>query len=701
MNQLQLYINDQLVDLNDDSPIALTFQINNLAEVQNQQGNTSNQFKLPLTQRNRRILGFPDDVAFSTLAAYKQYPAKLVQDGLEIIPYAIAELNNIDQDNANVTVLSGNVDFFDAIDGKLYDMGDSASQWTNYGKSLVWKPYDHNWTIDNVAISQVKTDGWIYPIIDYGFIDGDDFTQPIDVHNLRPGFFIKTAINLLLQSAGYKGAGSLLSDPLYPLLICQFSNGSWDHGTDYQNQPDTRGINVASQMILNLENSLFDIHPTGVFGWNSIISDPSKQFKGQLFTSQAINTVKITVTFPHVFLHGHLGKNPSKLTAIIYYRDPNYPSTPDTLLTSADFSFAGVPENKNGDNPNGWVRDHGTSGNGLMGSLHIFNTVLSYTTTLPQNGGIYVAYAWGGDLGENATIYPGATFVIESQNTTVQYGQTIQCERIFPDISQKDLLKDTLQRFGIICQTDNASRTISFNSLRDIVNNIPIAKDWSGKCIDQGKQVEFRLGNYAQVNYMKYKEDDNVLPLDFANSQINIADTTLSATADLFQGQFAPTLNRPYITGNIAQIKMIDNTSGSNDFSNGVSPRILVDQKTHLTQNKPVTLTDGTKQVVINDIISTPYFYKPEGQYSLCFCDMPGTAGVLPGLHTKYYPEFRKILTQTKKITRFFLLTPRDILELDLLIPVYLQQDNAYYYINKINSWRKGQPCKVELIKLG
>jgi hypothetical protein len=73
MNQLQLYINDQLVDLNDDSPIALTFQINNLAEVQNQQGNTSNQFKLPLTQRNRQILGFPDDIAFTTNAPYGQY----------------------------------------------------------------------------------------------------------------------------------------------------------------------------------------------------------------------------------------------------------------------------------------------------------------------------------------------------------------------------------------------------------------------------------------------------------------------------------------------------------------------------------------------------------------------------------------------------------------------------------------------------
>ncbi|HVV54970.1 MAG TPA: hypothetical protein VHC47_06590, partial [Mucilaginibacter sp.] len=498
-----------------------------------------------------------------------------------------------------------------------------------------------------------------------------------------------------------KGKGSLLDDPLYPLLICQFSNGSWEHGADYQNQPDVQGMSAANQAGTYLYHPDAG-NPGGVLNWNSIASDPSGQFSGQLFTSKNINAVKVTVTFPHVFLHGQIsGNSPAKLTATIYYRDPNYPSAGDTPLASAEFSFAGYGENKNGSDPKGWVRDSGTSGSGLRGGINIYNTILSCDTTLPQNGGIYAAYTWGGKPGSNAIIYSGATLVIESQNTTVQYGQTVQCERIFPDVSQKDLLKDTLQRFGIVCQTDNTNRTISFNSLRDIVNNIPVAKDWSGKCVDQGKQIVFRLGNYAQVNYMKYKEDDNVLPKDFANSQINIADTTLPASSDLFESQFAPTLNRPYIIGNIAQIKMIDNTSNSNDFTIGVSPRILIDQKSGL-QGKTVTLSDGTKQVVINDSISTPYFYKTEGQYSLCFCDMTGTGGtILPGLNTKYYPEFKMILTQAKKVTRYFLLAPRDILELDLLIPVYLQQDNAYYYINKIDSWRKGQPCKVELVKLG
>ena len=701
MDQLQLYLNDQLVDLSDDSPIALTFQINNLAEVQNQQGNTSNQFKLPLTQRNRQILGFPDDIAFTTNLPYQKYQAKLIQDGLEIIPYGIGELNGVDQNMASITILSGNVDFFDAIDGKLYDMGDSTSVWSNYGQNLVWQPFDHNWTLDNVVNSQNNTSGWIYPMIDYGFIEGDDFTTPIDVHNLRPGFFIKTAIELLLKSSGYKAGGSLLIDPLYPLLICQFSNGSWEHGTDYQNQPDKRGINVANLAgtVLNHPNAS---NPDGVLTWPSVTSDPSKQFSGVLFTSDEINDVKVTVTFPRVYMYGRVTPDsyPSKLTAFICYRDPNYPSTPDARLASLNFTFIGGE--KSNSNPNGWVRDPGTRGSDITGYQYLYNYVMSFETTLPENGSIYIGYSWTGYSGSNAHIYPGATLVIESQNISVQYGQIVQCERIFPDISQKDMLKDTLQRFGIICQTDNTNLTVSFNSLRDIVNNIPLSKDWSSKCLDQGKQVSFQLGNYAQVNYMKYKEDENVLPLDFANSKININDQTLPATADLLESQFAPTLNRPFITGNIAQIRMIDNTINSSDFAIGVSPRILIDQKTILPNGKTITFTDGTKSRVINDTISTPYFYKPEGDYNLCFGDMPGTtATLLPGLKYKYYPEFQKILTQTKKVTRYLLLTPRDILELDLLIPVYIQQDSAYYYINKIEAWRKGQPTKVELIKLG
>ncbi|MDB5030532.1 hypothetical protein [Mucilaginibacter sp.] len=685
MNNIQLFINDQLVDLSDDSPIALTFQINNLAEVQNQQGNTSNQFKLPLTQRNRRILGFPDDVAFCTGLPYTQYDAKLMQDGLEIIPYGIGELNSIDQDSASITILSGNVDFFDAIDGKLYDMGDSTSQWSNYVKSLVWKPYDHAWTLDNVAHSQTKTDGWIYPVIDYGNFS-ENFTDPININFLRPGFFIKTAIELLVKSAGYKATGSLLADPLYPLLIAQFSNGTWEHGTDYQNSTDADplAIQVKTSSDMNYGNvdqfaGTIPFH-TISSGQPTLWNVPDQSYRAPASVSATIELLFSVAVTGDAKKHNKAGQ-----TIGIEIRLKKYNSTGNELLTSTIIDLSNNPQ---------------PIGGGL--SQNVANNVkLSVDIDLVEDEHIYVEYNINNNKsGGLVTLKAGSTLTITTKRQKILYGQQIQCERIFPDISQKDLLKDTLQRFGITCQTDNASKTISFNSFHDIVNNIPVAKNWTKKCLDQGKTINFQLGGYAQINNLKYKADDAVLPAGFADAVINVADTTLSATpANLFESQFAPTLNRPYIGGTVAQIKMIDGNSGGTDFSIGVSPRILIDQKLNINAlGKTVTFTDGNgNNIVVNDYISTPYFYKPDAQ------QLPGYGPAslkFDYLRIKYYPELEKILKQTKKVIRYFLLTPRDILELDLLIPIYLEQDSAYYYINKIDAWRKGQPVKVELVKL-
>ena len=686
MDQLQLYINDQLVDLSDDSPIALTFQINDLAEVQNQQGNTSNQFKLPLTQRNRQILGFPDDITFTNNLPYQQYQAKIIQDGLEIIPYGIGELNGVDQDTANITILSGNVDFFDAIGGKLYDMGDSTSIWSNYGQNLVWQPYDHVWGLDNAADSQTKTDGWIYPVVDYGYMT-DDFTAAIDVHNMRPGFFIKTAIDLLLQSSGYKGTGSLLGDPLYPLMIAQFSNGTFEHGADYQNQIDNKGCDVSLAQALSVTyNNLSQ--PGGTIIFPDVTINPSGFYDPStgIYTSNEINSVTATLTIPSFYFFGNYNGNyAANVDIIIMYTDP---VNGDVPLTKSNFYLSGNPT---------LIRQ----GAYRHGYTITPKTVLSFQTELPANGKLRITYRFNGYSQSNFTMATGAELTIKSNNQVVLFGQTVQCERIFPDLSQKGLLKDTLQRFGIICQTDNTGKTISFNSLRDVVNNIPLANNWSSKCLNQGKQVAFQLGSYAQLNYMQYQTDENILPLKFGWSQILVANQTLPANATLIKSPFGPSLNRPYYGGTVAQIAMIDNTTSTNNFSIGVAPRILIDQKLNIgALGKTVTFTDGNRvNRTINDVISTPYFYKPGapepepgyGAASLLFDD----------LREHYYPDFEKILTQTKKVVRYILLSSRDILELDLLIPVYIQQDSAYYYINKIDAWRKGQPTKVELVKLG
>lgn len=424
-------------------------------------------------------------------------------------------------------------------------------------------------------------------------------------------FLYKTAIERMLAASGYKGTGSLLNDPLYNKLIVQFSNSSFNHGTDYQNQVDNQGISVALGQDLNVDHP--DVNnPDGAIHWSVVNSDASKHFlDNNVYDAPKDISVTATLTIPTFYLWGRVTpiEDQSYVEVSIQMSHPSAGEIHP--ITTKRFDFSGGYNDEPG-------HAEGSGGN-KKSDTFIKNTVISADIDVPAGHQLVVSYSFHGKTPSRFTIAAGATWEIKTNQQDVQYGQMVQCERIFPDISQKDLLKDILQKFGIVCQTDNTNRTINFASFRDVVNNIPIAKDWSNKCLDQGKSISFQLGGYAQTNYMKYKQDDAVLPAGFADSQINVVDKTLPATADLFESQFSPSLNRPYIGGTIAQIKMTDIDDDQHQFNIGVSPRILIDQKLDLrsVKNASVTFTDGGTSQVVNDTISTPYFYKQDGLYNL------------------------------------------------------------------------------------
>lgn len=684
---LRLFLNSQEVDLFDKSDIAFTFQINNLADVQNQSGNTTNEFQLPLTQRNRAILGFPDDIKTTTQLPYTRFAAKFIQNGYEIISNGLAFIDRTENNIAFVSVVSGNFDFFDLISGKIYDMGDSTTVTTNYGKILVWKPYDHVWSVANAAGSQTKTDGWIWPVVDYGGISQTDFTVPINVRNQRPGFFIHTFFELLCQAAGYTidlDRSSLMKDPLYKQLIMQFSNNSFDHGSDYQNIPDVAdGFSTVMATRTLINNTVpytggLHFNPNGLY--DGTFYNNTKNINGTIYLAFDCTLVGILGTskpsVAHIYLTARLRSDGSV-----------------TALASIDITL---------DN-NATIIDSFEH----LAYQQFLNQKMALDVELTPDIELYIGYSIDHSSASTFIMDAGATLSFVVDTASVLWTQSIQCERIFPDVAQKDMLKCILQKFAITCQSNNITKKIVFASFKDIYANKAKAVNWTDKMLNMGDQNYFALGDYYQINWMRYQFDDSIpvanMPKYFADDKILINNQTLNPQNlqdDLIDSLFSPTINRPYIGGTIAQISSPNDTD---EFSVGNQPRILVDQKLNLqTIGKTVTFADNdpgfiTESIVVNDIISVPYFFKPAGDYNLCFCDKLGQQG----LRTKYYKEVERILTNAKKIVRFFMLTPRDIHELDMLIPVYVQQEGGFFYINKIDSWKKGQPCKVELVRLG
>ncbi len=669
MVDVQLFINSISVDLLSDEDIQLCFQVNNLGDLQSFQNNYTKAFKLPITQKNREIFGFPDDPTITTGIPYTQMKAKLIVDGVEIIPNGVAEIIDVQNDIIDITVLSGNCDFLDLLPGQIYDMGDSTSVCSQYGAKLLWKQYDHVFNVQNAAYSQKNTSGWIYPIVSYG-VDLNiipPFAGPINVRTLRPGFFLHTAIELLVESTGYTidyEKSSLVKDPIYNLLIVQFANGSWDHGSDYQNTPDlSDGFNTVLGLQLTIAPQTFYNNP--------INFKPVGKYNGTYYNpgNDNINGT-VTVGF-NCTMYGNNTSNINKQSQVHIYISVRE-DTPDSEVT--DLAQAQINFDANA-----------TQIDGTFYSEKFYSQTVSVDVQLVPGMNLFVRYDVDRSQETLFIMEAGATFAFVVDQVSVLWQQTVQCERIFPDVSQLDLLKDTLQRHGQILIADPNSGTIIFISFADIIANKPVAKDWSLKLVDNGKQINFEIGNYSQINWLRYQPDSSIpvqyLPLYYADDNIPIADKTLNPTtpqSDLFDSIFAPTLNQPWFGGTIAQICSPTNTE---DFAVGSSPRILVDQKLDISamgtngQSLTVPFTDNTagyvtEKIEVNDIVSVPYFYKPGGKYNLCWCDKGGQQG----LKNKYYQEFANILNQTKQITVYFMVMPYDIASLDFSIPIYLRQ---------------------------
>ena len=205
---LDVYINDQLLELNSNKGIGLTFQIGSILNPGNRAGNLSNNFKVPKTRQNTEILENLSNINSTTNIPYQRNTGKIVQDGIEIFPDGFAIVDSTGSDYS-ITIYSGNVSFFDLIKGANIsdlDLSDLCEEWT----------------VANVIATFNNTDGFIYPIIDWGIIGVQllDNTTLQNSNALIPVLFLKEVLNRIATSVGYEIKGTFpLSDQWDRLLL--------------------------------------------------------------------------------------------------------------------------------------------------------------------------------------------------------------------------------------------------------------------------------------------------------------------------------------------------------------------------------------------------------------------------------------------------------------------------------------------------
>lgn len=638
----QLYINDRLVDFSDRTIISITKQINDIASIDKVKGDTTNSFKLPMTKNNLDILGLPGDVNFSAGFEYKKLKARYIEEGEELIPFGSATIDEV-TDVIDLKVIAGNIEFFDLIDGSIRDLNLNA--------------FNHSFNKANVLASMVNVTGFIYPIIDYGQLSKDG--RLVDARHLRPCFYVHTLIDAIFAHANHTPLGDIFSDPDYlSEIIPLTSELKPPQGSDI-------GFGFTATKAIAQDNS-----DAGDF-FKVSFPDTSNSNANTGGKWDAVNNRYIFLKSGNVKFSGKF---------IVYGNN----STPATFT---------VRFVKNGDIYNSFA----------VGEVEVKypddgEITIESENTLFFAGDYVEVYARRDDKGwsDMQEVKAGSSITLTVGDFT--YGSLLSIADSLPDISMKDFIKSFMFRYGLIAETDNVKKNVTFRSFDDLQKNIPFAKDWSDKLdVSKPETINFNIGNYCQHNYLRYKEDDNVKK-QFGDGDIFINDQTLDLKKDLFTLPFAASESVIRLKDfKLANVLMVDPTNTNTDgtvkmeFTLRPQPRILRVYRRGVVAPDAIKLHEGDVTVFtsLNNGIAVGYFYIP-GLSNLDF----------PSLIATRYKQLNRTLTLTKRIGVSLRLTPTDIADFSHFIPVYIRKYGFNFYVNKINGYQEGDVTKVELIRL-
>ncbi len=636
----ELYINGRLVDLS-ENPIAMTYAVNNLGELKDRQASFSNMFKCPPTENNREIFGYADSDSFTQDQPYKILPAKLVQEGIEILPKGVALIQSVDK-SFEVQVLSGLKSFASLIEGK-------------YLTDLTFP--EHPWNIDTCTNTQSNLTELNYPIIDYGSLS--ELNKTVDVRQLRPATFNKYIIDRIITEAGYNWEGDVMNDPIFNAEILPFAKDAFEHGQAFigeRKQYALTSTKIADQ-------SFF---PNG---WDTLmvvqfekVVDISGSFDGRIYLSKIKSTFSISVKFDATFF----ADPPKEYNVAIQLRKAG--QTKWNFFTLLAPSSAVAYQ--------------------VSGQQDFNGNTLEAEIQLNVGDSLRVVVEHFANFGNRSyTIKSGAKISVMPIAGKVLFGDNIQLEATLPKISQKDHLKDFMQRYCLTPVVDNYKKTIYFKSFTNLYENKPIARDWTSKFTAQQPATKFSFGNYGQVNYGKYKEDAALQNKELGIGRFVVNNETLKPENDAVISPFAPTetiiklqdLEVPYI-------KKIADPLKTLDFTVKTEPRILINR---IISNPGISFTDGVSTVIPNSI-SVPYFVKT-GFDGLGFDEL---------FDRHYYELINYLLRKPRLVTREVTLNEEDIAELDHFIPIYDANEAQYYYLNRISDYIEGEPAKCEFIRM-
>ena len=737
MRQVNLYANGEALDLLPDTNIVLTQQVNDIAELQDRQANYSNQFTLPKTTTNMRVLN----------DKHKKHPAQLEQYGALTNGFLIIQ----SEDNTYKAVFySGVINFFQLIEGKKL-------------KDLDMSELEHILNISNIVGSHINEweDGYIYPFINTANDDSVyDYTQrEIWAKGMLPCIYTRYILEKIVDSVGWKIQGRRIEEDkiaksAIPLV---YNNGSAtflksevEATQYYQPQPNDTSVlsiiypfvvrDTAYNSISNPANNLgsglacspniiIPYSTTNIDEGTQVGTDAISYESGYTFPNEIgcpatppattkTHIAKCTTRFDASLTIGIFGSS-NGLTRRI--NDPFTPTALTYLRTTTQINkvleirlvaYTSTSRSTNTGYRTIHSWEYGYDYQSL-GTLNLFasdlimyknerlgivayvnnqqvNTFGSYP---PSPYALFYTEVNGLHIG-NAKLSILNTSIEGDESYPVQYSNYWAISSNLPDITQKEFLKALAQRFCWIYEADSQTQTLKVVSFQDIYENIPYAYDWSEKVESGIFNIDAHC-NYAQLNDAVFSEDN--APKLYGNAVFEIKDNSLVARKKSLETGLAST----FFTSRWSGLSLCDFAVWGDSYSSGsFFPNKY---KTHIVGIYKIQIGSVAQQVRIKN---TAINYI-DTQNNLPFAFFENTQNfpvdyeyTMQDAIDNEYAALIRSLNNYELITESVWLTAQDFIGFNPFVPVYIRKHQAYFYVNKITNFVEGKVTKVELLKL-
>jgi hypothetical protein len=693
--------------------VAITRQDNDLTKPDTVQASFSTTIALPSDVATHARLSQPHLGTSLSTAPYFGKACALEASGVEVLPGAQLRLDDYTPRTGYTgKLLAGNKSFYDLLGDKTL-------------RELDLSAFDHDWSLAAVVAGAGHTNyrqGYVYDLYDRGLgaPPQPPLTSPLYQAGYWPTVYARAVWEAIFLGAGVKWSGNLpavfdtaLLPATQPYGYSATTRAAHELVAGYGPGAQRRRFTSEQDAALPVGRT----QPTKQDA--SLHQGAAVQYNGVAFT----RTITLT---------GFYDLKAEQNVHLYCVDLPTFGQVSATLQLLVNGQPVGFDDSIRG-----------------RGNLETTLTALAERQLLQPGDVVTARYkfdrwrnalnAWPGNASWD--LEPRGRFTVQLLADFPPRGR-VQLADWLPDLSQKEYVKAFIQAYGLTQTTDPYTGAVAFRRTAGVLD--APGQDWTARRDgSQPAKRRWKLGDFAQRNWFRWKEDESntgyqraifeqthvgqlwndetvkksALAFGAGSLDVGVIDTSLAATKDVLSLPFAATLGGaeglllvPYWkpktgTDYAADLVVIQDAVNDGTYSveEATAARLKAladDYETQTPEPRLCYQLAATRQVVLEDdrgqkqeVSMRLSYFVNAGQDE----DLDFTRSLLP----RYYPHLAAALARPLVLRPYVRLNAAEVVAFDQLVRVWVDEEQAWFFVNKVDAWEEDQASTaVELIRL-